>query len=32
MRTYYSMETKGTEANISIYGDITSWQWRDLCR
>ena len=29
MRTYYSMETKGDEANISIYGDITSWPWHE---
>lgn len=27
---YYSMETNGTEANINIYGDITSWAWEEL--
>lgn len=28
-RTYYSMETSGNEANINIYGDITSWPWQE---
>lgn len=27
---YYSMETQGNEANINIYGDITSWAWEEL--
>lgn len=29
MRNYYSMETKGDEASISIYGDITSYPWKE---
>lgn len=28
-RTYYSMETNGSEANINIYGDITSFPWKE---
>lgn len=24
---YYALETNGSEANITIYGDITSWPW-----
>lgn len=27
---YYALETNGTEANINIYGDITSWAWEEL--
>lgn len=27
MKKYYSMATVGKEANITIYGDITSWPW-----
>ena len=27
---YYSLETNGNEANINIYGDITSWAWEEL--
>lgn len=26
-RIYYALETKGSEANITIYGDITSFPW-----
>lgn len=26
---YYALETNGSEANITIYGDITSWPWLD---
>lgn len=29
-RQYYSMEKVGNEANINIYGDITSWAWEEL--
>lgn len=29
-RQYYSMEKSGNEANINIYGDITSWAWEEL--
>lgn len=29
MRKYYSMETSGREASISIYGEITSWPWQE---
>lgn len=28
-RSYYSMDTNGSEANINIYGDITSWPWKE---
>lgn len=28
-RSYFSMETHDSEANITIYGDITSWPWND---
>jgi ATP-dependent Clp protease protease subunit len=28
-KKYYSLEKSGTEANLSIYGDITSWPWLD---
>jgi len=27
MKKYYSMVTENGEANINIYGDITSWEW-----
>ena len=27
MKKYYSMATENGEANINIYGDITSWEW-----
>lgn len=27
MKKYYAMETKGNEADITIFGDITSWPW-----
>ena len=27
MRKYYALETSGNEANIYIFGDITSWEW-----
>ncbi len=27
---YFSMEKSGQEANINIYGDITSWAWEEL--
>lgn len=26
-RRYFSLETSGSEANIVIYGDVTSWPW-----
>lgn len=29
-KRYYSMEKVGNEANINIYGDITSWAWEEL--
>ena len=29
-KQYYSMEKVGTEANINIYGDITSWAWEEV--
>lgn len=29
-KKYYSMEQVGDEANINIYGDITSWAWEEL--
>ncbi len=29
-KQYYSMETTENEANINIYGDITSWAWEEL--
>jgi ATP-dependent Clp protease protease subunit len=28
-RSYFSMETHDSEANITIYGDITSWPWNE---
>lgn len=27
---YYALVTNGSEANINIYGDITSWAWEDV--
>lgn len=27
MKKYYALETKGKEADIYIFGDITSWEW-----
>lgn len=27
MKKYYSLATENNEANINIYGDITSWEW-----
>ena len=27
MKKYYSMVAENNEANINIYGDITSWEW-----
>ena len=29
-KMFYSMEQNGNEANINIYGDITSWAWEEL--
>lgn len=29
MKRYYQMEVAGNEADIDIYGDITSWPWTD---
>lgn len=29
MKRYYQMEIAGNEADIDIYGDITSWPWVD---
>lgn len=29
-KKYFSMEQVGNEANINIYGDITSWAWEEL--
>ena len=29
MKKYYSMEKNKEEANINIYGDITSWPWNE---
>lgn len=29
MNKYFSLETSGNEANIDIYGDITSWEWTE---
>ena len=29
MRKYYSMQTNETQADIYIYGDITSWEWQE---
>ena len=29
MKRYYQMEVAGNEADIDIYGDITSWPWVD---
>ena len=29
MKRYYQMEVAGSEADIDIYGDITSWPWVD---
>ena len=26
---YYALETNGKEADIYIFGDITSWEWFD---
>lgn len=28
-RRYFSLETSGSEANIVIYGDVTSWPWSE---
>lgn len=28
-KRYYSLETEGTKASLYIYGDITSWPWRE---
>lgn len=30
MNRYYSLVQNGTEADINIYGDITSWAWEEL--
>lgn len=30
MNKYYSLVKEGTTADISIYGDITSWAWEEL--
>jgi len=27
LKKYYSLATENNEANINIYGDITSWEW-----
>ena len=27
MKKYYAMETKENEAELTIFGDITSWPW-----
>ena len=27
MKKYYALETNGSEADIYIFGDITSWEW-----
>lgn len=29
-KKYFSMEKVGNEANLNIYGDITSWAWEEL--
>lgn len=29
MNKYYALETNGNEADIYIFGDITSWEWLD---
>lgn len=29
MKRYYQMEVAGSEADIDIYGDITSWPWAE---
>ena len=29
MKKYYSLATENNEASINIYGDITSWEWRE---
>lgn len=29
MKRYYQITTNGREADINIYGDITSWEWYD---
>ena len=29
-KQYFSMEKVGNEANVNIYGDITSWAWEEL--
>lgn len=30
LNRYYSLVQNGTEADINIYGDITSWAWEEL--
>ena len=30
MNRYYSLVQNGTEADINIYGDITSWAWEEF--
>lgn len=27
MRKYYALDTNGREADVYIFGDITSWEW-----
>ncbi|MEG1317024.1 MAG: Clp protease ClpP, partial [Oscillospiraceae bacterium] len=27
MTKYYQLATSGSQADITIYGDITSWEW-----
>lgn len=29
-KKYFAMEKVGNEANVNIYGDITSWAWEEL--
>ena len=29
-KQYFSMEKVGNEANVNIYGDITSWAWEEI--
>ena len=29
MNKYYALETNGSEADVYIFGDITSWEWFD---
>jgi len=29
LKKYYSLATENNEASINIYGDITSWEWRE---